>query len=414
MLFFSKSNIQNILSILFCSLPLALVTGPFLSDLILSLIGLYFIIISIRDRLWIYYKNKFVYLFVTFYFLILFGSIFSSTPMNSLESSLFYFRYLFFTLGVMYLLDHKPKLSYYFGYVLFTTILIVLADAYIQFFTGYNILGYEKWSINRLSGFLKDEALGRYLAYLMPLLFATLSMKKIIYRYELIVAMAILILCDILVYLTGERTSFILLLLGTLIIIFNIKRYKYLRAICFIISIIIIFLITNFNSEIKQRVIKESLQGFEIGSDDIKIINKHYDTLYKTSFQMFLDNPIMGIGVKNYRLVCNDEKYYSDDSCSTHPHNTLLQFLSETGISGSIFYFGVFMFCILKLFKNFMYLITKRIEFMLEDYQVCLYTCYVVILWPLAPSLNFFNNWVSILYFLPLPFLLIDKENLYK
>ena len=87
----------------------------------------------------------------------------------------------------------------------------MLIDAYIQYFTGYNLLGYEKWSVNRFSGFLKDEALGRYLAYLMPLLFATLSMKKIIYRYELIAAMLILILCDVLVYLTGERTSFLLL-----------------------------------------------------------------------------------------------------------------------------------------------------------------------------------------------------------
>ena len=34
MLFFSKFKIQNVFSILFCILPLALVSGPFLSDLI--------------------------------------------------------------------------------------------------------------------------------------------------------------------------------------------------------------------------------------------------------------------------------------------------------------------------------------------------------------------------------------------
>ena len=414
MVFFSKFKIQNIFSILFCILPLALVSGPFLSDLILSLIGIFFIIISVRNKLWIYYKNTFVYLFLAFYFLILLGSIFSLSPTNSLESSLFYFRYLFFTLGIIYLLNNEPKLSYYFGYVLFATILLVLIDAYIQYFTGYNLLGYEKWSVNRFSGFLKDEALGRYLAYLMPLLFATLSMKKIIYRYELIAAMLILILCDVLVYLTGERTSFLLLFLGTLIIVFNIKRYKYLRAICFVISIAIVFIITNYSPEIKRRVIDTSIQGFEIGSEDIKIINKHYDALYKTSYQIFLDHPIIGIGVKNFRIVCGEKKYYAEDSCSTHPHNTLLQFLSETGLSGTLFYLGFLIFCSFKLIIHFINMIFKRNDYVLEDYQVCLYACYIVMLWPLAPSLNFFNNWVSVLYFLPLPFLLIDTKKLYK
>ena len=59
-------------------------------------------------------------------------------------------------------------------------------------------------------------------------------------------------------------------------------------------------------------------------------------------------------------------------------------------------------------------MIFKRNDYVLEDYQVCLYACYIVMLWPLAPSLNFFNNWVSVLYFLPLPFLLMDTKKLYK
>ena len=84
------------------------------------------------------------------------------------------------------------------------------------------MLGYEKWSNGRFSGLLKDEALGRYLVYLMPLMFAVLSMKKNIKKSEIIIAMIILILADIIIFLSGERTAFALLTLGTVIIIFNI------------------------------------------------------------------------------------------------------------------------------------------------------------------------------------------------
>ena len=74
----NKNNITffNICCYLAYLLPIALVTGPFLSDLFLSIIALFFIFISIKKKLWSYYKNKFVYIFFFFYFYILFLDIF--------------------------------------------------------------------------------------------------------------------------------------------------------------------------------------------------------------------------------------------------------------------------------------------------------------------------------------------------
>ena len=59
---------------------------------------------------------------------------------------------------------------------------------------------------------------------------------------------------------------------------------------------------------------------------------------------MFLDNKILGVGVKNFRNFCNVEKYKVDRSCTTHPHNTYIQILAETGIIG---FFLMFCFSIL-------------------------------------------------------------------
>ena len=89
-------------SILFLLLPVALVTGPFLPDAFLTLIGIYFLIVSIQKKLYAYYKNAFVCFFIIFYlFLIMSGLMSDDIYLSLIESNgpIFYFRYLFFVMG---------------------------------------------------------------------------------------------------------------------------------------------------------------------------------------------------------------------------------------------------------------------------------------------------------------------------
>ena len=113
--------LRKFISFLVYMLPIAIVTGPFLSDLFLSTCALYFLIISLKYKLWSYYQRYFVYIFSFFYFYILFLSLISENPLLSLESSLFYFRYLFFTLSIVYLIDHEKNFIKYIYYSTFFT-----------------------------------------------------------------------------------------------------------------------------------------------------------------------------------------------------------------------------------------------------------------------------------------------------
>lgn len=58
-LFTDKSISYDVLffSILLILLPIVLVTGPALPDIFLSLIAIYFLIKSILEKKWSYYKN---------------------------------------------------------------------------------------------------------------------------------------------------------------------------------------------------------------------------------------------------------------------------------------------------------------------------------------------------------------------
>ena len=124
---------------------------------------------------------------------------------------------------------------------------------------------------------------------------------------------------------------------------------------------------------------------------------------------MYLDNKIIGVGPRGFRLYCKDEKYLiSDVSCSTHPHNTYLQLLSETGLIGFTFIFFLFLYLFISYFKIIIdkYLYNKKIDIFLISLIIML----LLTLWPIIPTGNFFHNRLMIIYYFPVGFYLWKKN----
>ena len=61
-----------------------------------------------------------------------------------------------------------------------------------------------------------------------------------------------------------------------------------------------------------------------------------------------------------------------------------------------------------------MYLATKELFFkknsFVNNLQVCMVCCILINLWPFSPSGNFFNNWLNIIYFLPVGFYILSQS----
>ena len=81
-------------------------------------------------------------------------------------------------------------------------------------------------------------------------------------------------------------------------------------------------------------------------------------------------------------------------SCSTHPHNTYIQILAETGIIG-------FFFIIIALYYFSKYII-KHIRFKFNasqyfnDFEICILSGIAIYLWPFIPTGSFFTNMTQI------------------
>ena len=49
-----------------------------------------------------------------------------------------------------------------------------------------------------------------------------------------------------------------------------------------------------------------------------------------------------------------------------------------------------------------------------SNINLCFLLALIINLFPFIPTGNFFNNWLSIIYFLPMPFILYEQLNLKK
>ena len=189
---------------LLISLPFAIVSGPFLSDSIVSLLAVYFIFLSRNPSMWFYFRNPLVKIILLFWSYCIIRSLTSSHPYLSLEASLFYGRFIFFSLAVAFLLNQNKQTFVFFSWSMLTCLVIVTLDAYLQYFTGANIFGWEQDKF-RISGFFGEELiLGSFLSRLMPVGFFILASIPRLQSWMIFLGLFFLTAVDVLIYLAGE------------------------------------------------------------------------------------------------------------------------------------------------------------------------------------------------------------------
>jgi len=396
------------INLLIASIIPFLIFGPFFPDLIVSVSALFFIFHVFKKRIFYYFYNKPFIIFIIFCIITIVCSFFAENILFSLKSSLFYFRIGVFACFVWYLIDNDKGILKYFYYALVFCFTALVIDGYFQYFTKENIFGMKIIS-NRVSSFFGDELImGSYLSRLFPLLFALFLVKVKKNKLEIYFIGGLFILVDVLIYISGERTAFFFLNLSTIFIIILIKKYQKFRLFTFIIALIFIAILSLNLSGITDRMIKTPAKNMGLIKSSLEpvIFTRVHDSHIRAAYNMFKDRFILGHGPKSFRVKCFDPKYSHDEnSCSTHPHNFYIQLLAETGIIGFLFLFSALSYVVYVAFRQFKSIIFKQ-KRTLSDYQVCILAGMLISVWPLSPNGNFFNNWLMVVYSLPVGFYL--------
>ena len=120
-----------------------------------------------------------------------------------------------------------------------------------------------------------------------------------------------------------------------------------------------------------------------------KISNKNFEKLNNTYVK------------KNQKLFVNDGDIYFTNGCNTHPHHIYLQVASENGIFNLAFIISLFFYIIIK----FIDIYKKKHETYLKDKNIIIiYDIYSN--FTFLTKWKFYNNWLSIFFFLPIGFYL--------
>jgi O-antigen ligase len=443
-----NNNYINYFKYSFLLLPFALISGPFIPDLIVS-IGAIFCLFNLKKIFKVNncHKNKVILFIIFFNFYLFINSIITNSYTISLTTTLFYCRFLFFILLFAYIFKISD-LSKLFFYSLFYAFTFIVFDSLFQHFFDKNIFGFEKVCVRdcefenfkmlRLTGPFKGEAIvGSYLVRLLPLLLGIyfISFYK---KFNIFILSLLILLVTLVVFISGERTSFFYLLTIFFILFLTLKtdsgvKFKFFSLISIFLFFILVmfsearFRMINFtliqagiknDVTVTDNVIKSVKENYIINSNKNEKINKlnsnskfvvfsnQHMSHYYVAIEMFKENFLFGHGVKSFRHKCKDYQYSEDFFCNTHPHNIPLQFLAELGIVGFVLYFLLLVTIIWIFAKQFFNIYFINNNKLISNGKICFLVSIFINLFPFSPSGNFFNNWISIFLYLPVIFIL--------
>lgn len=414
-----KLSLENWPAYFLFLLPIAIITGPFFSDLLTIIITMWFIYKIFKNKIIFdgYIKKNIFIFFILFNVYLILSSSLSNYPLFSLKSSVLYFRFYILAFAIGYIFDNYTNAKKYFLYSLVFSILLIFFSAIFDlifiknFFKNINPIAGDLY---RVSGLFGDElimgSIFKKFIVVSFVLIILLNKFKIIFQNQLLLIILV-VLSMFTILISGERIS---VFMFGLFLIFSGYILRNKINVLKILSFLLIFLliVLTFFSEVRTRIISDTYNQL-LGNDtfgnslskefkenpkeqkqfeeNFIYLSVHHDAHARTALRMFAAKPFFGHGPNNFRNICKDYEY-NMYSCTTHPHNIFLQLLSETGIFG-------LMFILIGIFYVF-YILKKKTNYN-NNTSIKIISIYMLIYFiPFLPSGNFFNNFVNINFYM--------------
>jgi O-antigen ligase len=395
---------DNFIITLFCILPITLFVGTGLSNLVVILIDCFLINEILKNKNFEIFKNNFFYILIFIWFFLLLNSIFIAQNTDSLIRSFGVIRFILLAFSIKYFFSIKPTffkktiLNFWFFLFLFTTL-----DLLYEFFTGADLLGFKSNYNGRLAGFTGDEL--RIGAYYIGFILISLSHPFFGNKKIRILFFSLIFLITALVI--GERSNFIKLFFILSVYLILINRKESLKK--FFLFFVMLFLIITFTSlnnlMLKTRFFDDFFVPIKDHGISHYIKNTRHGRHYDIAIRIFKQNPIFGVGIKNFRhegALAKYNIYKKKDGHSTHPHQIHFELLSETGLIGYLLFLFFFTYSILYGFNSY---IKKNNTLALSG---TLFLIATII--PILPMGSFFSSYGASIFWINFGLLISDLD----
>lgn len=405
-----KFDINFLFKYLIVVVPITIIAGNFILNINIFLIDIIFLFLILKKKVKL--KGITSLFILAFSIIVVFNIYFSSNINLSVKGSIGILKYLIFFLAFLQFLDNEENKKLFIKFI-FYLILFVILDVFVQYIFGKDIFGIEYDSSHgkRLSGPFGDELVVG--AYISKISFLGCLYLINIKKNNLFLASFILLFL-ICIFITQERSAFFITLLSATFFILFFK-FKNIQKITILLSLsIMIVLLLNFDKSSYNKYLnltplqlgftedlhKRSLSTKSVGDHPINSFwDSRYGAHFLTAYNIYLDNKLIGSGIKTFRSECSLQKYnkiksqYIDKRCNTHPHNIYLEILSEGGLFIFIPFCVVIFFLIVINLKNVLFN---------ENYEKSMVNlCILIILFfPIQTTGSFFSTFNGIFYWL--------------
>ena len=387
-------------------LPLTILIGSLISNITVTLIGIFFIVDMVQRKNNFLIKDYNFYFLILIYLYLLLNSYFISEHQDSLIKAIGFIRFILLAYAIYFYFKIFRNSFLKIWAIIF---LIVTFDVLFELLVGKNILGFSSDYEGRIASFTGDELKigGFYYGFLFICLAFFVNKKKLFILLSLIFLVIALFI--------GERSNFIkILIMYSLFLIFFLD-ISFIKKILIFLSILIFsYIIALNNPFLKGRynfikyfsldIKAENAEGLKIVLPESISNNRHFEH-YKIALNIFKKNIYFGKGFKSFRIESyNQENFdekmkFSIGHGATHPHQLHFELLSELGIIG---YFLII--------SNLLYIIFRQICVDKSFLQKSSILFLIASLVPMLPSGSFFTSFSATIFFINYSFLI--KSNI--
>jgi O-antigen ligase len=391
-------NINIICKFLILFFPISLLISSGVMEVNIIILIIFYLINCFINKDFNFLKDKYFILLSILWIFLIINCIFSQNFNLSFSRSFFFFKYILLIYAINFVICDRKKLNYI---ILFWSIVLLIVgfDIFFEYFNKKNIIGFHSpTDPTRIASFLgKELKIGHFVLGFLFLstgyYFEKFNKKSAYYKISGYILLFFLILAII---LTGERSNTIKsLICFFLFITFSKEKLIKYKKTTIILIISLLCLSYSISDRLKFRFDTYYKPIKEVGlMNTIKLI-KH-GAHYHTAIEIFKAYPVFGVGNKNFREECNNEKYfdssysYAAERCSTHPHQIYLELLSEHGIVGFVAILSVIFYILYKSFIIFL----KKLNLIHLGSIVFVASTFM----PIIPSGSFFTSWGAAIF----------------
>tara|TARA_Y100000590_G_scaffold469056_1_gene654652 strand:+ start:3254 stop:4498 length:1245 start_codon:yes stop_codon:yes gene_type:complete len=386
-------------------LPISLMIGSLAVNINVLILVLFFLYEIIKKKKFNFFIKKDLFFFIAIFVYLILNSIFLAQNLDSFIRAIGFFRFFILVFALVYYFNienckYEKKILKAWSIVFF----IITLDLIFEFFYGCNILCFESTDNKRLASFTGDEMkIGGYYFgfYLITLSFIFRKNKKMLFYVFFLFFFTI-------AFLIGERSNFVkIIFISYFFFIILIETKLLNKLIILILPIIIITSVINFNQNLKNKyyleIIKPILTNEYSHVPGNQSITSKYFQHYYSALEIFYDNKLFGVGIKNYRNE-SGKRYYNNETIypsSNHPHQIHFELLAELGLVG---YLLIFIFLITMLKEGVKIFKAQKNN---ESLAAILFILATIL--PLLPSGSFFTTYGATIFWIN--FSLLIKNN---